>query len=390
MRVWSRILRALAVVALLTVVFAASFLIAVTMREPILSNTDTTDSLAFDLSPTVDPLTSPNGEAVPTTDPVVVVAGEVEEATPEEVEPEEPAEPVEVRTPVELSIDPAFAAVEQLLSTELDIAVRLPESLDSENTWSATLASIDADGYVVHVGDEPDCGAASACRILTFTARASNQANPTLPSGTPVPLPNGQTGTFIDSSCGDGCNNAFIVWIEDGVRYSVGSRVASGQSVLDLAWRSIDTELPTPSGPEACGPGAPKHNGAVARTITTPVDDERSMHWIAVCSALGFDIEIIEAPGSLRWVDVDGDGTHDTVVTHDDGTATIFTVRENRPLGVIDSAGGRLRVGDLGCVNGTRRQAVDRATGERLDYVNATTVRRVADPAISELSVVDC
>jgi len=237
-----------------------------------------------------------------------------------------------------------------------------------------------------------DCNGATVCRVSTFTARQSTSADPQLPAGTPVPLPNGLEGVFVDSSCGPDCNNGFILWIEDGVRYSVGSRVASGPSVLNLAWRSIDTALPTPSGPEVCGPGAPKHEGRVARTITTSVDDDRDMHWVAVCSEAGFDLEIIESPGELRWSDVDGNGVFDAVVRHDDGTSTIFALDSNRPLGVIDNGtNGRLRVQDLACVNdGGTRVAVDGASGERLDFVNSTNVRRNDDIDLSEMSPFDC
>lgn len=406
MRAWARILRILGAVLTIGAVFAGSYAIAVALREPVFAS-EPADLAQPELSEvesaappeTVpEPLVSEEAAPVPAT-VAVDVAGEVETADPDglfddvpELEIPEVDLDLDLDLNLDLDLDPVFAEIEERLTTEVGVPVRLPATLDvfDETSVSANLNAVDANGYVVQVGEGPDCNGSSTCQILTFTARASNQANPTLPEGTPVPLPNDLSGVYIDSSCGADCNNAFIVWVQDGVRYSVGSRVASGPAVLDLAWQSIDTALPTPSGPEACGFGAPQHEGAVARTITTVVDEDRSMHWIGVCSALGFDIEIIESPGDLRWTDVDGDGTFDTVVTHADGTSTIFAIDANRPRAVIDTGGGRLLVGDLACVNGTRRQPVDAATGEQLDFVNTTTVRRVPIESISEVPVGDC
>lgn len=395
MRVWRWILRLIAAAVLLSAVFAISFIIAVTMRPqpqvgtlaPIAA--PTVETTAPVTRPALEPELSEQSQSVPTTaPPIAFVEGAVELVDTISAPP--PPVTTEAPPAVELNLDPVFASIESRLSTEVDIAIRLPAQLDGAEAWSATIDSIDANRYVVHVEDEPDCNAASACRTLTFTGSRSTAAEPSLPAGTTIPLPNGERGVFVDSSCGADCNNGFIVWVEDDVRYSVGSRVASGPAVLDLAWRSIDTALPTPSGPQICGPGAPKHNGQVARTITTEVDDQRSMHWIAVCSGLGFDIEIVEAPGDLRWTDVDGDDIYDAVITHADGSSTIFAIDGNRPLGVIDTSGGRLQVGDLKCVNSTRRQPIDAATNERLEYINSTSVRRVADPTLSESDVGDC
>ena len=408
MRVRARILRLVGVVVILVGVFFASFFAALMLRQPVssealsqevlaqgtlLSTTgDSNDADAAGSSSSVAPALSEPAITVATTDPVLAFVEGATEATstttssstttttiPEVVEP--------------LDIDPVFAPVHDRLASEVEIPVRLPVTLgDAAANWVPTVGSITPTSYTIHLGDTDDCNGTSTCRVSTFTARQSTSAAPQLPAGTTVPLPNDMSGIFIDSTCGAGCNNGFIVWIEDGVRYSVGSRIGSGPDVLDLAWRTIDTALPTPTGPELCGPGAPKHDGAVARTITTTIDDERQMHWVAVCSALGLDLEIIESPGELSWADVDSDGTFNTVVRHDDGTSTIFAIANNRPLGVIDaSAGGRLVVGDLACATqSNQRVAIDKSSNELLDFVNATTVRRIADPNLSGWTIGDC
>ncbi|MFT7475411.1 MAG: hypothetical protein ACI81L_002350, partial [Verrucomicrobiales bacterium] len=260
--------------------------------------------------------------------------------------------------------------------------------------WIPTISSLDESGYVLHVGSGPDCNGATACRIATFTARRSATATPQLAHGTIVPLPNGLIGIFSDASCGTECNNGFITWIEGDVRYSVGSRVASGQAVLDLAWRSIDRSLPTPSGPDVCGPGAPQHDGMVARTITTDLGDDRRMHWVAVCSAAGTQVEIIATPGELRWVDVNVDGRYDAVVEHADGSSTLFSVSDGGPHASIDSTnGGRLLVGELGCgdTDGDgRREAFDLDSSEELQFVTPTTVRRIERIDLTGALIGDC
>lgn len=389
MRVRAALLRLLGVATILTVVFFAAFFIAIAMREPgasraanppaALAATDDTDEIAVE----VLDLVSANPDAVPTTDEPISTATDTVPSTTEPPAPR-PALP---------QLDAVFDSVSAELGDTLTVPVRLPASLDtSDSTLVPTISSLDANGYVLHLDRDVDCNDSSTCRTSTFTARRSAQESPQLSGGTRVPLPNGLEGVLADSSCGEGCNNAFIIWIEDGVRYSVGSRLASGPAVLDLAWRSIEAALPTPTGPQACGPGAPKHDGQVARTISTTVDTDREMHWIAVCSELGFDLEIVDAPGELRWQDVDSNGVHDTVVRYADGTSTMFTIDNNRPRGVIDAGTGRrLAVGDLACSQSpSGRIAVDRATGERLDFVTTSTVRRVADDALSEVPFFDC
>ncbi len=392
MRARAVFLRLLGALSIIFGVFFASFFIAVTMRHSAAGNSrqDLPDALAQ----TTDAQTTESGESnltlplVEVLDIVSTNASGVPTTTPQVTDPESPPEteaPPRPR-PILPELDPAFATIAGELGETLTIPVRLPAVLDdSTEPWTSKIGLLDDDGYTIHLDLADD-------RVSTFTARRSQQRVPQLPAGTPVPLPNGLSGVLSDSSCGAGCNNPFITWVEDGVRYSVGSRVASGAAVLDLAWRSIDAALPTPSGPEVCGLGAPKHDGQVARTITTEVDGDRSMHWVAVCSALGLDVEIIDAPGDLRWQDVDADGTHDAVVRYEDGSATIFAIDTNRPRSFIDArTGGRLRVVNLRCAFAPGgRIAIDAASNERLDFVTASTVRRIADDALSETSHVDC
>lgn len=387
------LLRLLAVACMLSIVFFAAFFIAISMRNPGRQSRATNPPAALaqaDDAPTVEApavevldVVSTNPDAVPTTAPTT--------STPPETAP--PETEVPAPRPTQPQLDPIFDSTRAELTDVLTISVRLPEELDDEATsWVPVISAIDPNGYVIHLDRDENCDGSSTCRVSTFTARRSAQLSPELTGGTPVPLPNGLSGVLMDSSCGEGCNNGFIIWIEDGVRYSVGSRVSAGPEILDLAWRSIDAALPTPSGPSVCGQGAPKHDGQVARTITTTVGDERSMHWVAVCSELGFDIEIIDAPGDLRWQDVDADGSHDAVVRYEDGSSTIFTIDNNRPRSVINfGTGRRLLVADLTCEQTTSgRRAVDRATGERLEFISTTLVRRIADETLIDSNLVDC
>ena len=107
------------------------------------------------------------------------------------------------------------------------------------------------------------------------------------------------------------------------------------------------------------------------------------MHWVAVCGGLGTDVELIAEGGDVQWVDVDRNGEHDLVVTHDDATSTVFVVDGNRPRAVIDlGTSERLRIGELACrqING-QPSAIDASTNEFLDFVSPLTVRRTELPA---------
>jgi hypothetical protein len=325
----------------------------------------------------VGPLLSELAIPVPTTDPITAT-------TIVAVLPESTSTPVTELDPVlpRLDIDPIFDAIHDRLANVITVPVRLPYELgESAATLTPTLSMIDTGGYVIHLGVGPDCNGASQCRVSTFTARRSVRSNPRVTStGTEVPLPGGLVGMFSDATCGTDCNNGFVTWVEDHVLYSVGSRLASGPEVLRLAWLSIDPSVAPPVGPEICGPGAPAHNGRVARSITTELDDERTMHWLAVCSADGTDVEILRSEGELRWIDVDADGFYDAVVRHDDGTSTVFALDGNSPKAAIDVAtSGRLVVGELGCWDSDgdgRHEAFDVASGDSLRFINPVTVRR--------------
>ncbi len=384
--------RLLGVLCIIAVVFFASFFIAITMRSTTgrsaagasVTSSTTASTEVLDTVETAPTVTSPPPRAVSTTIPGSATTSTT--ATTTTTVALDPALP-------RLEIDPVFDPIHDRLATEVLVPIRLPAELGADTSaWQPTIGSITDTGYVIHIGNGDECNGASACRISTFTARKSSQLTPQLPSGTEVPLPNGLTGVFTDSSCGQDCNNGFITWIESGVRYSVGSRVSSGQAVLDLAWRSIDRSLPTPTGPDICGPGAPQHDGRVARTITSELDDGRAIHWVAVCSEDGTDVEMVSAPGDLRWVDIDRDNFHDALVRHDDGTTTVFALDGNRPRAVIDASGGRLTAGELRCADldaDGRREAYDASTSEELRFVSPVAVQRI-ERDLSGATFVDC
>ena len=292
-----------------------------------------------------------------------------------------------------LDIDSVFDGIHDQLASTVEVAVRLPAEFAADTTaWQPTFGSVTSSGYTVHIDNGASCNGASECRLATFTAQRSSQASPQLGSGTEVPLPNGLMGVLTDSSCGTDCDNGFITWIEAGVRYSVGGRATSGQAILDLAWRSIDRSLPTPAGPDICGPGAPRNGDRVARAISSELDDGRVMHWIAVCSVDGIQVELLGAPGDLRWVDIDSDGFADALIRHDDGSTTIFALDGNRPRAVIDTGGGRLVVSELRCadIDGDGEpEPYDAESGEELRFTSPIAVQRI-DQDLSGATFVGC
>lgn len=325
------------------------------------------------------PLLSGTPEPVATTDPTREVSTTTE-AAPAVVEPEESTPTASPR----LEIDPVFDPVHDRLATTLSIPVRLPSELGpGVEEWVPTLGSVDANGYVVHLGVGDACTGASSCRVSTFTARKSNRLEARIPGdGTRVPLPGGLEGVFSDATCGSDCTNGFITWAEGNVLYSVGSRLGSGPEVLRLAWNAIDSSSTPPTPPEICGPGAPADNGRVARPISTEIADGRTIDWLLVCSADGTKVEILRESGDLAWIDLDDDGFRDLVLKMPDGESVVFAVSTNAPHAAIDvGTSSRLVIGELACADTDgdgRREAVDVATSERLDFLNPVTVRRTA------------
>ncbi len=339
----------------------------------------------------LDEIVSDSPIPVSTTDPlpIAVVAAE---STTTSVPPDLPIDEDIAR----LEIDEVFDAVHDKLASVVDVPIRLPLDLGgAAKSWTPTLSSVDAGGYVVHLGSGDDCNGASQCRVSTFTARRSVRIEPTVTTtGTPVPLPNGLEGVFSDSSCGSDCNNGFITWVEGNVLFSVGSRLASGPAVLSLAWGAIDSTQVPPEPPEICGPGAPSDLGRVARSLTTELADGRSMHWLVVCSIDGTMVEVLDEPGELRWFDIDDDGFRDALVRSEQGSTSIFAVGANTPRAAIDiDTSGRLTVADLGCTDldgDGSKEAIDRASGDELVFINPTTVRRSPLLDTDMSSVGDC
>lgn len=339
-----------------------------------------------------DDLVSDAPVPVSTTDPASIAPPDTTATTSTTSTTELPAVPVDLR----LDIDDVFDPVHDQIAGVVTVPIRLPLELgDGSETWSPTLSSVDAGGYVVHLGSDNDCDGASHCRVSTFTARQSLRSHPTVTAtGTPVPLPNGLEGVFSDSSCGSDCNNGFITWVEENVLYSVGSRLASGPEVLALAWSAIDSTQAAPKPPEICGPGAPSDSGRVARSISTELADGRNMHWIVACSVDGTIVEVLHEPGDLRWFDIDHDGLRDAIVTTQDGSTTIFAMGGNTPRAAIDiSTSGRLVVGDLGCADldeDGEIEAIDRSTGDELVFITPITVRRTPRTDVDESTVGSC
>lgn len=86
------------------------------------------------------------------------------------------------------------------------------------------------------------------------------------------------------------------------------------------------------------------------------------------------------AAGGELVADGSIDGEHDVVVSHEDGSSTIFAVDENRPRAIIDlRTSERLLVTELVCTwwDG-EHVALDAATNEQVNFVSTLTVTRTA------------
>ncbi|MGI9607814.1 MAG: hypothetical protein ACR2P0_16925 [Acidimicrobiales bacterium] len=279
------------------------------------------------------------------------------------------------------SYDAIFRSVVPVLQAETNIPIRLPLTTvfgDTDIGLQATIASVDADGYVIYVGFG-ECHGGTACRIATFTAQRIDEAGGQfIEPVVPIALPNGLPGELHDATCGANCGDATIEWTEGDVAYSVGEKAASGGAVHALAWVSITGDDPIPERPLACGPDAPADSGRVARVISTDVGHGHQLHWLVVCEEAGLGAELVSDAAEVRWVDLDQDGSKDIELTYATGLSELFVLSGPRPLPIVDfETFSRLRIVDLRCADvddDGRVELVDAARNTSYDFFNPMSV----------------
>lgn len=163
-----------------------------------------------------------------------------------------------------------------------------------------------------------------ACSLDT-NALASVREEPVIPDGgIPVPLPDGRTGHFFAATCGDTCGESTVRWEEEGVVRSVGQDVDTGGRVLELAWQAIDPTADAPVEPVTCGDDTIVDGDREAALVT---DRTTGLHWVSVCSPDGTFSALAPGPGTLTWVEIDGDNSFDLELEFG-GRSWLFTVSE--------------------------------------------------------------
>ena len=113
-------------------------------------------------------------------------------------------------------------------------------------------------GYVITLGYSDTCDGGNSCRIGTLSAQRLTKGTPAIDEQyafmkpgakfkgkrSPEPmaavqLANGIKGQFIPWLCGANCNDAKVVWDQDGYRYFVGIKVGDQAALVHMANSAI-------------------------------------------------------------------------------------------------------------------------------------------------------
>lgn len=137
--------------------------------------------------------------------------------------------------------------------------------IDAQGQFQHIYASVldsSEDGYELSLDATSDCHGADACSFGLVTAKrvyqttlsvASAYAYEQQPDFRPiarspeimgdVELPHSIKGYFVPYVCGANCDTSKVFWEQNGVRYSVGIRMASKAAVVAMANSAIENEL---------------------------------------------------------------------------------------------------------------------------------------------------
>jgi hypothetical protein len=119
-----------------------------------------------------------------------------------------------------------------------------------------------ANGYLITLGYSDTCDGGNSCRLGTLSAQRLTKGTPAIdeqyafmkPSAkfkgkrsqepmAPVQLANGSKGQFVPWLCGANCNDAKVVWDQDGYRYFVGIKVGDQSALVHMANSAITSTI---------------------------------------------------------------------------------------------------------------------------------------------------
>lgn len=134
---------------------------------------------------------------------------------------------------------PLFQAVLPDLKKYMPLPVYFPTTFGdvAPGQLYASIAKADATSYYLSLDFSADCNGANACHYGSLSGEATTYLDPQ--SGQKVSLAGGQTGYFNDAGCGASCSEATLSWEKDGVRYTIGSKAAKLQTLVNIANSAI-------------------------------------------------------------------------------------------------------------------------------------------------------
>jgi hypothetical protein len=117
-------------------------------------------------------------------------------------------------------------------------------------------------GYVITLGYSDTCDGGNSCRLGTLSAQRLTKGTPAIDEQyafmkpgakfkgkrspepmTAVQLANGIKGQFAPWLCGANCNDAKVVWDQDGYRYFVGIKVGDQSALVHMANSAITSPI---------------------------------------------------------------------------------------------------------------------------------------------------
>jgi hypothetical protein len=124
-------------------------------------------------------------------------------------------------------------------------------------------------GYVITLGYSDTCDGGNSCRLGTLSAQRLTKGTPAIDEQyafmkpgakfkgkrsqevmAPVQLANGIKGQFIPWLCGANCNDAKVVWDQDGYRYFVGIKVGDKDALTLMANSAITSTIGQVANPQ--------------------------------------------------------------------------------------------------------------------------------------------
>ncbi len=124
-------------------------------------------------------------------------------------------------------------------------------------------------GYTITLGYSDTCDGGNSCRLGTLSAQRLTKGTPAIDEQyafmkpgakfkgkrsqepmAPVQLANGIKGQFVPWICGANCNDAKVVWDQDGYRYFVGIKVGDQAALVHMANSAINSTIGQVANPQ--------------------------------------------------------------------------------------------------------------------------------------------